>query len=353
MTTYVRTPPDDLTRFVAAIFEAVEVPADEARRVARSLVESNLRGHDSHGVVRVTEYVEQLGRGELAAGVALEVINATDSLLVVDARLGFGMVQCERLIERLLPKARRQGIACGTMRNCGHVGRLGEWVEIIARDGLAGLISVNDNGVLKCVSPPGGIAARISTNPLAIGVPTSNEPMVLDMSTSAVANGKVKVAHVAGEQCPPGWLHDAQGNPTTDPAVRFSDPRGTLLPMGGEQGYKGFGLGLFLDFLIGGLSGGCCPPAPETAPETNNVVLVVWDPEQFWGHAHFVDEVDKLLDYVRTTPRQPGVESIRLPGDRSAAVSHERQAHGIPLDNGTWQQLVNLAAELGVDLPAV
>ena len=351
MTTQVKTPPNDLTRFVAALFEAVEVPADEARRVAHSLVESNLRGHDSHGVVRVPDYIKQLARGDLAAGVALEVINETGSLLVADARLGFGMVQCDRLIECLLPKALKQGIACGTMRNCGHVGRLGEWVEIIAQQGLAGLISVNDNGVLKCVSPPGGISPRISTNPLAIGVPTSDEPIVLDISTSAVANGKVKVAHIAGEQCPPGWLHDAEGNPTTNPAVRFSDPRGTLLPMGGEQGYKGFGLGLFLDFLIGGLSGGFCPPAPESAPGTNNVLLVVWDPEQFFGHAHFVDEVDKLLDYIRTTPRKAGVESIRLPGDRSAAVSRERREQGIPLDNGTWQRLEKLASELKVDLP--
>lgn len=349
---------DTLTGFSASILQGAGVPAAEARRVAHSLVESNLRGHDSHGVVRVRDYVKQLRLGDLAAGVDLEIVNETESLLVTDGRLGFGMVQCERLIERLVPKARRQGVACGTMRNCGHVGRLGEWAEIVARQGLAGLITVNDNGILQCVAPPGGTAPRISTNPVAIGVPTGaadadgSEPTVLDISTSAVANGKVKVRLFAKEPCPAGWLQDAEGNPTTDPAVRFSDPRGTLLPMGGEQGYKGFGLGLFLDFLVGGLAGGFCPPAPEGAPGTNNVLLVVWDPEQFFGAAPFAAEVDKLLDYVRATPRKPGVPSIRLPGDRSGALRKERLTKGIPLDDGTWDRLVRTAEELEVPVPS-
>ncbi len=343
--------PETLKQFVAAIFEGANVPADEAARVARSLVDSNLRGHDSHGVVRVRDYVKQLNMGDLKASVDLEVLNETDAALAVDAKLGFGMVQCDRLIERLIPKARKQGIACGTMLNSGHVGRLGEWAEVIAAEGLAGMITVNDNGVLQCVAPPGGTAPRISTNPLAIGVPTANGPAVLDISTSSVANGKVKVALVAGQQCPPGWLQDADGNPTTDPAVRFSDPRGTLLPMGGEQGYKGFGLGLFLDLLVGGLTGGFCPPAPENAPGTNNVLLIIWDAKRFSGHAHFQTEVDKLINHVRETPLKPGVEEIRLPGDRSESVRVERNEHGIPLDDGTWDRLVRTAEELDVAVP--
>ncbi len=148
--------PETLKQFVAAIFEGANVPADEAARVARSLVDSNLRGHDSHGVVRVRDYVKQLNMGDLKASVDLEVLNETDAALAVDAKLGFGMVQCDRLIERLIPKARKQGIACGTMLNSGHVGRLGEWAEVIAAEGLAGMITVNDNGVLQCVAPPGG-----------------------------------------------------------------------------------------------------------------------------------------------------------------------------------------------------
>lgn len=344
---------NELTRFAVRLFEAAGVSLPEAQQVAESLVLANLCGHASHGVTRIPGYVRQLRSSELVAGADLETLRETASLIAADARFGFGQMQCARLIDRLTPKARDQGIACGTMRNCGHVGRLGEWVERIARQGCAGLMSVNDNGVLQCVAPPGGTAPRISTNPVAIAVPTGGEPLVLDVSTSTVANGKVHVAYLAGETCPPGWLQDADGNPTTNPAVRFTDPRGTILPMGGEQGYKGFGLGLLLDLLVGGLSGGLCPPADESAPGTNNVLFVGWDPDRLAGRSHFLAQADKLIDYVRRSPRKPGVDAIRLPGDRCRTVKEARTQHGIPLDAGTWQSLEDLAHELNVTIPEV
>jgi uncharacterized oxidoreductase len=182
-----------------------------------------------------------------------------------------------------------------------------------------------------------------------MAVPTGGEPLVLDLSTSIVANGKVKAKLLARESCPPGWLQDANGNPTTDPATRFREPFGTLLPLGGEShGYKGFGLGLLLDVLIGGLSGGSCPPAEPSEIGTNNVLMVLWDPARFAGTSHFLGEADKLIEYVRATPRKPGVDRITLPGDRSAAIRRERLANGIPLDAGTWTMLCEAAKELNV-----
>lgn len=340
-----------LERFASDIFKATGVSADEAQTVAASLVDANLRGHESHGVIRVADYVTQIRNGELVPGVDLEVMSETPAALATDAQFGFGQVQSVRLIDRLLPKAEQLGIACGTMRNCGHVGRLGEWVERVARAGFAGLLSVNDNGVLKCVAPPGGIEPRISTNPIAIGVPTGGEPLVLDISTSAVANGKIRVAQIAGRACPPGWLQDAEGRPTTDPNTRFADPPGTILPMGGEEGYKGFGLGLLLDMLVGGLSGGLCPPADATAKSTNNVLLVVWHPDRFFGASHFCGEADKLIDSVRNTRRKPGVDAIRLPSDHSNQLFRQRSASGVPLDGGTWESLKQVAQTLAVPVP--
>jgi uncharacterized oxidoreductase len=341
-----------LEDFVSRLFQAAGVLRSEAVPVAASLVGSNLRGHDSHGVVQVPGYVRQLRAGTLAPGVELKVLSETPSLLVTDAGRGFGSVQTARLIERLVPKAREQGIACGTLRTSGHLGRLGEWAERAAREGVAGLVATNDNGVLQCVAPPGGVEPRISTNPIAIGVPTGNGPLVLDLSTSIVANGKVRLKLTEGEACPPGWLLDADGEPTTDPAVRFSDPRGTLLPLGGEQGgYKGFGLGLFFDILVGGLSGGFSPPAPASAPLTNNALVVLWMPERFAGESHFLGQADELIAYVRATRCKAGVDAIRVPGDRSQATLRERMEKGIALDDGTWRPLVELARELGVDVP--
>jgi LDH2 family malate/lactate/ureidoglycolate dehydrogenase len=343
----------DLRSFVTDVFRAAGVLDEDAAGIAESLVEANLRGHDSHGVVRVWDYLRQLEKGELVAAAELRVLAETAAMLAVDAQLGFGQVQMRRLIDRLVPKARELGTATATVVNCGHVGRLGEWVERIAVMGLAGLMAVNDNGVLQCVAPPGGISPRISTNPIAIGVPTGGEPLVLDISTSTVANGKIKVAYLAGNQCPPGWLLDHAGNPTTDPAVRFKDPRGTIFPMGGEaDGYKGFGLGFLLDILVGGLSGGFCPPAPPDAPGTNNVLLIVWEPARFAGMEHFIREADKLIGYARETPRKSGVDAIRLPGDRSGAIKAERLRNGITLDSKTWKRMRDAAAELGVVVPA-
>lgn len=341
-----------LREFARDLFIAAGVSNEEATIVAESLVAADLCGHPSHGVVRIPDYVRQLEKGDLVAGVDLTVLNETAGMLSADARLGFGQVQMVRLIDRLAPKARKLGIACGTLVNCGHVGRLGEWVEAIAADGLAGLIAVNDNGVLKCVAPPGGVQPTISTNPIGIGVPTGNGPLVLDISTSAVANGKIKVAHLAGKPVPEGWLQDAAGNPTTNPAVRFSKPRGTILPMGGEeQGYKGFGLGLLFDILVGGLSGGFCPPAPPQSPGTNNVVLLIWDPARFAGTGHFLGEADRLIEFVRQSPRKAGVDAIRLPGDRSRAVRAEYESSGIPIDGGTWSALEQLATRLDTKPP--
>lgn len=343
---------EKLQKFVGALFCAAGVTEVEAGEVATSLIESNLRGHESHGVLRVGDYLDALTTGELCSGVEWQVLTETPAVLVADGRRGFGQVLARRLVVALTEKCRPLGIACGTLKNCGHVGRLAEWVELAARHGFAAMMSVNDNGVLKCVAPPGGLEARISTNPLGLAVPTSDEPLVLDLSTSVVANGKVRAKLLAGEPCPSGWLQDANGNPTTDPASRFSKSPGTLLPLGGEShGYKGFGLGLLLDVLIGGLSGGSCPPAGSGEIGTNNVLMVLWDAARFAGTPHFLGEADKLIEYVRSTPRKAGVEQITLPGDRSAAVRRDRLAKGIPLDAGTWEMLSSAAKELGVALP--
>ena len=343
---------DKLREFVCCLFVTAGIAEPEAAQIASSLIESNLRGHESHGVLRVGDYLAALKTGELCGGVEWQVLTETPAVLVADGRRGFGQVLARRLVAALATKCQTMGIACGTLKNCGHVGRLAEWVELAAHSGFAAMMTVNDNGVLRCVAPPGGLDARISTNPLGLAVPTGDEPLVLDLSTSIVANGKVKARLLAGESCPPGWLQDADGIPTTDPASRFSDHPGTLLPLGGEShGYKGFGLGLLLDVLIGGLSGGSCPPAAPCEIGTNNVLMVLWDPARFAGTTHFLGEADKLIDYVRSTPRKPGVDQITLPGDRSAAIRRERLANGIPLDAGTWSMLCDAAKQLGVIEP--
>lgn len=342
-----------LTTFISRLFAAAGVPHDEADVIATSLVESNLHGHDSHGVVVVPPYLRLLQTQEVRGGVSLQTLNETTSFLGADGNLGFGQVQCRRLVDLICDKAEAVGLAGGTLVRCGHIGRLGEWCEQAAHRGCASLISVNDNGVITHVAPPGGLDARISTNPIGIGVPTAGAPLVLDISTSVVANGKMRVARAAHEPVPLGWLQDSEGNPTTDPFAPLATPRATLLPFGGEQAYKGFGLGLLFDILVGGLSGGFCPPAPDGTVEWNNVLFIAWHPRHCAGEDHFRAQAEKLIAYVRASRRKPGVEEIILPGDRSSSTREQRCREGIPLADDTWRQMAEAAQRLSVELPQV
>ncbi len=339
-----------LRTLVADLFVSVGVSLKNSRLVADSLVDSDLAGHQSHGVMRAVDYLRAIRDGEIRPDAELQVLSRTPAAVVCDAGFGFGQVQMSRLIDLLVPLAQTHGIACGTVRRSGHVGRLGEWVERIARRGLCGLMSVNDNGVLRCVAPPGGSQPCISTNPIAVGVPTGAEPYVLDISTSVVANGKIRVAQAAGQDCPDGWLLNAEGQPTNDPSTRFHDPPGTIRPMGG---YKGFGLGMVFDILVGGLSGGFCPPAPEGEFECNNVLMLIFSPERFSGMPHFLNQSGGLCDFVRNSRTTvPGIP-IRLPGDQSRASAEAQRRGGVPLGAATWDRLIDCARDLKVTIPAL
>lgn len=345
--------PDVLERFATQLLAAGGAWPEEADLVATSLVDANQKGYDSHGVMRVPYYVQALRDGEMVSGAPLEVLQEGPAHLVTDAHWGLGQVQARKLIGRLREKVRQAGLALGTARHCGHIGRLGEYSELLAAEGLVSMLMVNSHGGAVRVAPPGGRAPRLSTNPLAIGVPHGAAPLVLDFSTSATAEGKVRVKKIAGQPCPEGWLIDSQGRPTTDPNVLYTSPPGAILPMGGAQAYKGFGLGLMIEILTGALSGGSCAKEVPYPRKGNCVFVLLIDPQRFGGTEHFQREVDALVDYVRSCPRVEGVEEILLPGDPERRLAQERQRRGIPLDEENWQALVRLAETLRVAVPDV
>jgi uncharacterized oxidoreductase len=347
-------PADRLRQFAAELFRASGFPADEAEVVARSLVGANLCGHDSHGLIRIPQYLTAQAAGRLKAGAALAVLHETPAVLACDGGWGPGQVQAHRLLRRLVPKARAAGVAAGTLKHCGHIGRLGEYAEAAAAEGLALFGTVNNHGFGRAVAPPGGAAGRIGTNPLCLGVPTAPDepPVVLDIGTSVCAEGKVRVAFNKGEPAPAGWLLDGEGRPTTDPGVLYREPRGTILPLGGPQAYKGFGLGLLLDMLAGGLSGAPCS-RPEVGPLSANAVLfVLFDSAHFAGREHFQTEVTTLAANVRSCPPAADSLGVQLPGDPEQRARAHRSAEGVRLDDGTWAQLTALAQRLGVAVPA-
>jgi LDH2 family malate/lactate/ureidoglycolate dehydrogenase len=342
----------DLLTFARSLFEAAGVPTDEAAIVAQSLLGANLCGHDSHGVIRILQYLKFLDEGRLRTGVPLKVLHEAPAVVSADGQWGLGQVQAHRLLERLFPRARQAGLCAGTLKRCGHIGRLGEYAETAAAQGFVFMATVNNHGYGRGVAPPGGIESRIGTNPISLGSPTIQDPLVLDIGTSVVAEGKVRVAFNKGVPAPEGWLLDEHGQPTTDPGVLYREPRGSILPLGGTQsGYKGFGLGLLLDVFAGALSGAQCSH-PDVPPQSANAVFfLVIDMEQFSGRDHFLGQVNALTEAVRATPRAPGVSEILLPGDPERRERAQRQASGIPLDEGTWKQLRELANGLGVTPP--
>jgi uncharacterized oxidoreductase len=344
--------PPSLESFAAQLIQAGGASADEARLVAASLVDANLKGYDSHGVMRVPYYVQAIKDGEVAPGAELTILDEGPSRLVADGNWGFGQVQAMRLIQRLSAKAHEAGLGLGTMLHSGHIGRLGEYCEKTAARGLVSMLMVNSHGGAVRVAPPGGKAPRLSTNPLAIGVPHGDSPLVLDFSTSATAEGKVRVKKIAGQPCPEGWLIDNEGRPTTDPNTLYGSPPGSILPMGGAQAYKGFGLGLMIEILTGALSGGNCAKTVPYPKKGNCVFMLLIDPARFGGAGHFQSEVAQLTDYIKACPRVDGVREIILPGDPERRLSAQRLHEGVFLDDENWNALVKLGKQLRVTPPA-
>ena len=251
-------------------------------------------------------------------------------MVVCDGQWGFGQVQAHRLLDRIVPKAKALGLAAGTARNCRpHRPARASTPSGAAEQGLILIATVNNCGAGQRVAPPGGIAPRLGTNPLCAAVPTDGDPVVLDFGTSVVAEGKVRVHHINKKPVPEGWLLDPEGRPTTDPSVLYNPPLGSILPMGGAQAYKGFGLALVLDMLSGGLTGGrashparrrrgATTSSSSPSTPTSSPAATPWSASR-----------PRLVDYVRATPRAPGVDAITLPGDpeRRTLATRSRRGH--------------------------
>ncbi len=318
---------------------------NEASAVAHSLVESDLRGHESHGVLRLPSYVEKLHCGDVRPGAVLEVAKQSPTAIVCEGNWGFGQVQMHRLLLKALDQAKAQGMVVATLRHVTHVGRLGEYSEIAAEAEMVSIIMANAHSSPR-VAPPGAKAARIGTNPLALGVPTPNGPLILDFGTAAVAEGKIRQRKLTRQLCPDGWLVDNQGNPTNDPAALYTDPPGAILPFGGEQAYKGFGLAMMIEMFAGALSGGDCICETPTAPLGNCVFLLLINPQSLCGTWQLRQATDAFVRYIKSSPQSNGTQEVLLPGDPERRTRETRIRTGIPIDEAAWAALLALEHRL-------
>jgi uncharacterized oxidoreductase len=341
---------DRLRRLAATILEAAGSAAAEADAVAARLVGANLAGHDSHGAIRVPQYVDQVRAGQIVPNRSAQVISETDAVTVLDGQGGYGQIVGAQSVQAAIDKAKRHGIALSALRHSAHLGRLGDWAEMAAAAGMASIHFVNATGIPLRVVPHGGRDGRGTTNPIAMGIPVAGgEPVVLDFATSAIAEGKVRVARNKGVAIPPDCLLDANGRPTTDPNALYADPPGNLVPFGGAvTGHKGGALWLMVDLLAGAFTGGGCSRLHEGAARfTSNMLSIVIAPEVYVG-AGLAAEIRRYLEFVKSSrPRDPKGE-VMLPGEPEQRARAERLANGVPIDPTTWEHILAAAERVGL-----
>ena len=339
---------DNLTDFISELFTTAGATAAVAREVAEHLVAANLKGHDSHGIGMTPAYVNNIRTDLLKLDAHATVARDRGAVIVVDGGFGFGQVVGREAVDMAIERVRDTGVVCMGVRNCHHLGRIGTYAEQCAAAGLVSLHMVNVVGHDPQVSPWGGRERRMTTNPFAVAVPRAQEPpVVLDMATSAVALGKVRVAYNAGAEVPDGALVDHEGAPTNDPGVMFNAPFGALGPFGQ---HKGYGLAVMCELLGGALAGEwTAQPEHERSHHiVNHMFMCVVDPDAFGGVDRFHHEVDAMVDYLRSTTPAVGFDKVRVPGDPERECMQARLRDGIEVDENTWQGVLRAAQAAGM-----
>ena len=301
----------------------------------------------------VPAYVRNIQAGHLQVDAAALVIRDQGAVMMVDGQFGFGQVVGTQATALAIERVRDTGIVCMGVRNCHHLGRIGSYGEQCAAAGMVSIHFVNVVGHGPLVSPFGGRDRRMSTNPFCCVVPRGDEPpIVLDMATSAIAQGKVRVAYMKGVPVPDGALLDHEGSATTDAKVMFEEPLGSLGPFGA---HKGYGLAVMCELLGGGLVGEWTaqPNRPREGTIVNHMLMMVLDPAAFGGLESFQAEVSAMVDYLHSATAADGTDRVRVPGEPERESVAERSANGIPIDENSWAGILKAAAAAGLSDAAI
>ena len=347
---------EPLRRFAQKIFVAVGCSAEEAARIAHHLVLSNLTGHDSHGVIRIPRYLMWVDKGSLRPNQTATVIGESDSMALLEGNFGFGQTLGPEAVEIGIKKAKAAGAAVVALRHSGHLGRIGNWAEIAADAGLVSIHLVNVSGS-TLVAPFGSMERRMSTNPIAIGVPRPDgPPLIFDATTSVVAEGKIAVAFSGGKPLPENSLIDRDGRFSSDPAI-FYGPKQPGLPPDSSKGsgairamgeHKGSGLSFMIDLLAGALTGsGCSGPGPR--PFANGMLSIYLRPEIFAQDDSFAAEVREYLRFFKSARPVRAGDEVLAPGEPELRTRAAREAQGIPLSEEAWHAVLSAGERVGLD----
>lgn len=322
---------------------------DIANDVASVLVDGDLMGHTTHGLAQLPGYLNELTQGTMAAAGEPEVTGARAATQAWDGRRLPGPWLTLRALDAAMSMASQCGSGTVVIRRSHHIAALAAYAKRATDRGMMAIIQCSDPST-HSVAPFGAITSVFTPNPLAAGIPTSGDPILLDVSASYTTNGTTARLHKAGELLPHPWIQDAQGNPTRDPAVLFSEPKGTLLPLGGlDAGHKGFALALLVEALTAGLAGhGRADPAEGWGA---TVFVQALDPAAFGGLDAFTRQTDWLVRACHEATPRPGGLPVRLPGERALALHRKQSAEGVLLHASILPALAPWAEKLGVAPP--
>jgi LDH2 family malate/lactate/ureidoglycolate dehydrogenase len=338
-------PAETLRRLAEEILLAVHVPPHKAALVAETLVATNLRGVDSHGIQLLSYYVEQLLAGEMDATADGRVVSESGSCLQFDGQNAIGQWVAETCCGHAVRIAREQGMAMVVARESNHFGACNWWAQKMRDAGQIGIVMCNASPI---VPPWQGRAGRMGTNPICVALPG---PWLLDMATTTVAAGKIFKAKINGQpQIPYGWAFDSQGVPTTDTEAAY---KGMLMPLGG---YKGSGLAMMVEILCGVLGGGAMANQlggirirGKTVRVSQTFIAI--DIARFMPVEEFQSRVEWLVNLMKSTPTAPGYEEVLVAGDPEWRTEAQRRRDGIPIPDGNWETLLKTAASAGVAAP--
>jgi uncharacterized oxidoreductase len=338
---------DYLERITAQIFAAAAVPEDEACLMGHELVYANLIGVDSHGVIRIPQYIEAIEQGEIKPGGPTTVVKESTTTALIEGGDNFGQVVAFRALDIAVNKARSHNVSCVLAHRCNHVGRLGAYPQKAAKQDMICLATATWPVHGHSVAPFGGRKARLATNPIAYGVPTKAQPLLSDFATSVMAEGRIRVVRNQGGRLPDQVVLNHEGQATNDPNQFYGPPRGAILPFGGPVGYKGYALSLLVEILGGTMAGSLVDDETRLG---NGLCLIVINPSAFTELNHFKEMMEGLSSFMKATPPAEGFDEVFLPGELDFQRVARRQEDGIPLDDTTWDHIKQAGERFGITL---
>jgi hydroxycarboxylate dehydrogenase B len=327
-----------------ALLAAAGATADHAGAVVDHLIEADTMGLKSHGVMRIPQYLEDIAAGGIDPVAAPVFVRGAPGRAACDGNRGFGQVVGQAMAREAMRLAEAAGVAFVTGRHMGHTGRIGAYPEAIAAAGMIGIVVCSGPRSGHWVAPFGGREGRLATNPIAYALPVAGAPpVVADFSTSVVPEGVVRNLKYRGMPAPAGALRDAAGRETTDPAVLYATPRGTIQPLGGAFGYRGTALAMLVEVLAALAAE---DDTDDLAREGSNLAMIA-----IAADAGFAGRAARMAACLRSAPPLDPARPVLLPGEREQAQAAAPASGRISVDGPTWAALVAAAKVHGLDLP--